>query len=308
MIISFQAFSWECKAKELPVHSFINVLTSHTKPINYFENRKLYVTTDGSYINGLLLTIKDMRKFCTILNEEGKVKLTAHELRKNEQVADFNFFIFDPVKSRGMYQHYYHSCSLPAFNVIAKSIYNEILKRYKDIEINKHPGSKEDLKFLAAMRKKYFGTLHWSIIERKGKFEERIRQLRELTAIEFEYKVLETEEQPFEPLYPYLKRAKHTMSFNTGGGAAKKIAAVANWFSEQEMRKAKVVGLDEHGVEVTYKLFNDYDKFATFNYDDLVPSLSLDRDDVENSINNNAVIKSLQQEYADSVIKKATVK
>lgn len=305
MLISFQAFSWECKAKELLTDSFLQALTKHKQPIKYLNNRRLYVTDTGKYMNGLLLTIKDMRKFCTIQDDEGHIKLTAHELKKNEQVADFNFFVFDKTSSCGMYQHYYHSCSLPAFNVILKAIYSEILKFRKNKELEENPEKKEDKKFLAYLQKKYAGTMLWSIIERKDNFINRVKLLKELSAIEFEYSVLETEAKPYEPLYPYLKRAKHTMSFKTDEGASQAVATAAEWMSGQNFKKAKAFGLDANGNDVTYKLFNDFDKFATHDYDELVPSLSLDQSNIKDSINNNKIILALQQAYEDAALKHA---
>ncbi len=306
MIISFQAFSWNCKANELPINDFAQVLTSQRKPIEHRGNRYLYINKSGQYLNGLVVTIKDMRRFCTILQEEGRVRLTAHQLSRNEQVADFNFFIFDMKKCKGMYQYYYHSCSLNAFNVIAKSLYAAFLSHRKNTEIDTHDKDDKDYtKFLERMRKKYAGTLHCAIIERQGAFEERIRRMKDITAIEFEFQSLNVEEVPYAPLFPYLSKSKHTMSFTAGSQTTEKVSSIANWFSTHRMTKAKAVGLDANGEEIVYKLFHDYDKFATLDYDALVPSLSLDKDDAERSINENAIIKRLRAEYEKSSLRMA---
>lgn len=45
---------------------------------------------------------------------------------------------------------------------------------------------------------------------------------------------------------------------------------------------------------MTYKLFNDFDRFNEFDYDDMVPSLKLDPQNIQQSILNNKIIGELK--------------
>lgn len=61
--------------------------------------------------------------------------------------------------------------------------------------------------------------------------------------------------------------------------------------------RAVAKGEDEHGAETVYKLLNDFDSFATYEYDNLVPSLMLDQANIHSSISKNKIVSELIIEY-----------
>ena len=46
-----------------------------------------------------------------------------------------------------------------------------------------------------------------------------------------------------------------------------------------------------------YKLLNDFDSFASYDYNDVVPSLMLNSENIYNSISQNEIIAKLISEY-----------
>lgn len=307
MQIYFQAFAWTSKCTELPISAFIQMLTSDAKPIK-IKNRNLYIHKKNGIINGLLITIKDMKKFCKIIRQGGNIKLTAHTLANNENVADFNFFTFDENMGRGLYQYYHHSCALTAFNTIAKMKYRDYLADKKKIELENNQDRAKDKKYLAKMEERFTGYLQTTIIERKGNFIERVKKMKDISNIEFEFDSLEYEQNEFSPIATHIKKSKHSLTLSQSTSKLDKVAATARLFLDNTMRKARVVGLDEEGNDVAYKLMNDFDRFASFEYDDLVPSLSLDSNDVEASVDENEIIKRLHATYSKSALSRAQVK
>lgn len=41
----------------------------------------------------------------------GNVEITARDVTEGSALADFNFFVVHSATGRGLYQHYYHSCT-----------------------------------------------------------------------------------------------------------------------------------------------------------------------------------------------------
>ncbi len=306
MLISFQAFSWVPKSSELPMTSFVDALCKASKPINY-RNRKIYFHKEGGLVNGLVVTVKDMKKFCTLLDDGAQIRLTPHQLGKHEKVADFNFFVFDERNGRGLYQYYHHSCSLLTFNVISRKMYRTKVEHLKKQYLEKHEDKKDDKKFLLATGKKFAGYLDTSVIERKGAFAERIMTMKDIASIEFEFDSLDFEQTAYAPVAAFIRKARHSVSLVNAGSKAEKVMGTARLFMDNQMRMAKVEGLDKDGHDVIYKMFHDFDRFGQYEYDDLVPALNLDSSNATKSINGNMIIERLRNVYNGSALSQATV-
>lgn len=98
-----------------------------TEQTHDMGSRKIFFIDNNGYYAGLILTIKNMKKFVTLIDKKAEITLDIHELNSNEKIADFNFFIINPQTGLGMYQHYHNSCSLATFNSISRKFYNEIV-------------------------------------------------------------------------------------------------------------------------------------------------------------------------------------
>ena len=130
MEISFQGFHWDCQSPKFGLPQFLN----RCQRINGKEYRKrlTYFVKNGNLWNGLVLTIKDMRRFVTLKESGQDVTLDAHQLGSDERLADFNFFVLDEKSCFGLYQHYHHSCSLNTFNGIGNHYYHAFRKQLFD--------------------------------------------------------------------------------------------------------------------------------------------------------------------------------
>ena len=308
MDITFQAFSWESKANQLSLSSFVDYLSRLQQPFKYKECRLFNVRRQGNTVIGLVITVKSQKKFCTLVTEQNNLTLTAHELRSNERVADFNFFIFDLTKSIGLYQYYHQSCALTNFNILMQSLFYDVLSGKENHEIQATDASQRTGHFFDRLRRKYAGRLAWSIIERPGVFADRVARMRDISNFEFEFGETGTEGGTFSPLAPYVKRFKHSLAAIQTGSAVEKVSAFAGWIRESHLNKARIIGLDESGTDVIYKLYHDFDMFARYGYDDMVPSLQLDPNNVVQSLLENKIVAELQRVYAATSLSRATIR
>lgn len=296
MKIAFYAFQWNCLCPKLTLEEFIKNLINK---IDYeCLNKKIYIVQEKKLFLGLILSIKDMHKFVTIVNSKQDIRLDVHQLNENEKIADFNFFILNPKTGFGLYQYYHNSCSLRHFCNIAKKYYNMFRKIIYDKE-KKYLESQNltDL-YIKRSLSPYCGHFTYSIVERKEHFIERIKKLHDVSKIEFEFMTLDVDSSPFQAIYPHLKRHKHTFTFKKESCVTDKIHSIANLMSK-DIKKATINGIDDDGNLVIYRLINDFDKFKEFDYETMVPSLRLNQDQIEDSIKQNDIIKELINVFND---------
>lgn len=301
MQIKFQAFNLTCTSSILPCNDFFEILSKmSTAP---YITRNIYTIKLPHHEDiyaGLVLTIKDMKKFCTLVEKGKVIQVIEHKLNDNESMTEFNFFIFDVKNKYGMYQYYYHSCSLKSFiRTILYRIYNENVRDRLNSKKTKLEDAGNSEQVIRRKLEEYRGTLHYSIIERRGAFEERIRRMRKLDSVEFEILApIDKVFSGFARLTDAFKKQKYTFSFKpevrTKGWLTDTIAA---YFAKNKPTRAVVKGEDAQGEDTVYKLVNDFDSFAEYNYDDLVQSLMLDSSDIEKSISGNDIVKKLIIEY-----------
>jgi hypothetical protein len=295
MKIVFQAFHWKCQSSTVNIKNFLDEWSKNNgKPQ---RNKIFYFIEDKDYWIGIILTIKDMRKFVTLVESKQEIKLDVHELDDNEKIADFNFFVIDKYTGYGLYQYYYQSCSLNNFNYLAKSYYNEIKKNAYNQAKERYENegkSKNEIKKLMQVYKSVFTT---SIIERKGKFLDRVQLMKDANSINIEFEQIDYSNSPFQAIQPILKSMRYKLIFLKDSSPVSKISNVVTLLTNNIPKRATIDGLDENGHDIVYRLFNDFDRFKEYDYEDMVPSLRLDQSNASMSIKNNAIIIELKSVF-----------
>lgn len=297
MKIVFQAFHWNCQCPAFTLVSFLHKLnqmngTKVKQRILYFieESEDLWV--------GLVLTIKDMRKFVTLVESREELKLDVHKLSEDEKIADFNFFIIRPESGFGLYQHHHHSCSLNLFNYLVK-------KRYNDMRTAIYLSEKERLESVNTKKskinnelKKYRGKFTPTIVEKKGSFVDRVKELQDTNSAELEFRQINFSNNPLQAIQAHLKTVKYKMSFSSTTSRLDKVRSLASIIQSNDFKKATVEGIDENGNDVVYRLFNDFDSFQKYDYEEMVPSLNLDPDELTDSILQNTIVSELKSVFS----------
>ena len=69
-----------------------------------------------------------------------------------------------------------------------------------------------------------------------------------------------------------------------------KLKHVVKFIRENVFLRATVKGKSQDNQDVTYKMLNDYDKFDSYDYDDLFTSMTIDSNDINHSLNENNII------------------
>lgn len=237
---------------------------------------------DEKYYTGVLITIKDQKKFCELANDDGTFKIEVNELEENHHIMDFNFFVINKKTGFCLYQHYHQSCSANLFGYFMKKRYlslRDFIIKSKTEAAGESSASKEK-----AIRKKHAGKFMWQILVRKENLQAILNSLEKIKSFEFDFMNLESKEKEYEPLSSFVKKERRKFSFiaNTSGQIlATKISSIID---KVGLSSGRVVGEDGDGIERVINIMDNPDNFGEYEYDDVAEKLnSLNLNKFENS-------------------------
>lgn len=278
MKIRVLGFDWQMGAG-ISVSDFLHFLED-TPLIE--ENLILSVTKKDDYYIGILLAIRDQKRFAKIKQERGKFEIKTEELGKNENPVEFNFFLINKETGRGLYQHYYHSTPLNSFNVICKRRYTAL--KASRIQSDTPEDASESKK--AKIRKQFAGGLSYSLWVRPEKFEEVVKMLARVKSLEVDVNSLDVSDRLFQPLAKHAKGVRHRFTFNEQQGRGSAKTAVLKLLKDSlgDFLGAKVVGVDPDDNEVVYRLAENLDTLFEMDLDEALKGLVLRSDDMEATI------------------------
>lgn len=139
------------------------------------------------YLLGLVVTLKDQKRFCRAEMEGGDFRLKTEELLHDDKLVDFNFFVLRKDTNKGVFQYYHNSCSPNVFGDVCKKIFYSkrkslIRERFEELS----PGvdfSPEDPNFKKA-KKHYSGRPHFAILVDNRNIDDIIRAFAEVKDLE----------------------------------------------------------------------------------------------------------------------------
>ncbi len=294
MKIKFQGFKWETNCQKLSISDFMDNLVDTDLEL---DKKKFYIIKNNDYYIGLLLSIKDAKKFTTLEETKKKIMLLVHTVGENESIVDFNFFIFNVKTKKGMYQYYHNSTSLITFCNLFRMLYREkvdatVEKKKKEFEQLGYSKNKTNTEL-----KPFRGVLTVTLLEYKDNFKKRINALHEINKIEFDLIDSVNSNSPFSPLEDSSKNTKRIYSIPYDAKASQIKKIFFQILESVSPDKAKVSGVTKNGFDVEYKLYGDVATFEEYDYDDMVTEMSLDSADIEQSIKNNKIIQELEHAF-----------
>ena len=226
---------------------------------------------------GVLLTIKDQRTYAELKRRARGFEVSPRELERNTNIVDFNFFVVNEHRGRGLYQYYHHSAALSFFRSFCKQRF----RAYQSIN---------------EIKRGQFGL---DVIMRRASIEDCINELRRIRAIEFEAVSFNSSQAAFRPLTDLAQRQRHRYVFFKR--AADRQHAIKEYIiglvRGNKLKSGRIEGYDADGIERVYDLFNDPDRFAEYEYDDFVRTVHLDTGNLDATVSQSYVVRRLVDLY-----------
>jgi len=109
MKVRTYVFSVNTKSKHVSLGDLFSYLANEPRIIGQGENgeRRFYVDeSNPSYYKGLVVTVKDQKAFCKLLEgNAGDITIEVENLDEKERLMEFNFFVLNKSNGFGLYQH-----------------------------------------------------------------------------------------------------------------------------------------------------------------------------------------------------------
>lgn len=239
------------------------------------QKRLLFMNADhdADYYVGLVVTVKDHRAYCELVEAPGGMTLKVTEVAQGSHLMDFNFFVVHKVSHNGLYQHYHHSCSPGAF----ASLCGERFRAYRTA---KSDAAVEGLPAPATaaaerrMRAQYGGYLRTQLIVRQEALETMVRELRRVKSFQYVIATPAVEEQAFRPLTRWIRKKMHKLSFDVNGPVDGIARAVARTVDQLGITRGRIEGVDADGVTRVLKIVDNPDTFGEYEYDDVAARIN----------------------------------
>lgn len=288
MQVRFIGFTMATESKGFTFHNYIESMKSSGYQIEGGEHGRILYFNDThstEYFAGLLVTVKDQRTYCKLINASGKLHVEVTALNRDANLMDFNFFVINKATGAGMYQHYHQSCSINLFGSINSKKFAELRTAHLEQAIKKKSENitlkKKDEKVLRAQ---YKGNLMFEVLVRKENLDALIEELARVQDFEFSLSTLTASEPEFKPLDSYIRKERHSISFTQETPVLALSRLIPKIIKAKGIDEGKVTGVDANGITRILRLMDNPDNFGEYDYDAVAPRINdLNIDEFERS-------------------------
>lgn len=230
------------------------------------HNRRIYIdSSHKEYHVGLLLTIKDQKRFCELIDKSGSLTIEVASIASNANLIDFNFFTINKDTGFGMYQYYHQSCSLNSFGHLNYISFNKYKKDLIDAELKKFNSPNTDQ--IKKVNTKYRAHLSWEVLVRKERLKELIEEFDRVKAFEFCFSTLTVCDSEFRPLTDYVRKERTKLSFSNGSSVTRLANHISNIVWKKDITEGKVMGVDSDGIARILRITDNPDNYGEYSFD-----------------------------------------
>lgn len=282
MQANLMGFIWSLGTGITLEEFFNHLATLNGKPEKFGEyDRLLSVGTRGDYYVGLFLKIKDQRRSPEITNAGGKFTISVRSLAEGTNLVDFNFFIINKKTQRGMYQYYHQSCSLNQFCIFCAQQYEGLKESKIEAALAGVGGDAASTADKKRIKKAYKGSLSYENMVRSETLQALLDELEQIKYFDFTLAAIDDNDALLTPLRPYAKKQRRIVRFKATQVGV--VNAIVNIVKAKGIRVGRVGGVDAEKREHVYRLIENPDKFAEFEYDEIADETILNVAKVEES-------------------------
>lgn len=255
---------------------------SNKKRIFYLKEPK-----NSDYCLGLLLTLKDQKKFTTL--QAKKIKVS--EVSAGQDLIEVNYFIISKKSFRILFQYYHQSCSIHQFAIFLSKRHDTLAERWIANEEKKQSHLPANKKKNQNQLKKEFGRLFYSVTTRKEDLPGLMQELDKISSFEYPIQTLDVPGKTGAiPLADCVQRIRQKITFSQKKTKKDIINGLVSFISLGNITSGKVKGTDVNDVTRVISLIENNAYHAEYEFEELISKL--DDGDVSD-LENNAIIKEL---------------
>ena len=255
--------------------------------------RRFYIDdqSDPDFVLGLVVTVKDQRKFCELVDAQGAFKFKVNNLTGTNKLMEFNFFVINKKNGLGIYQYYHHSCSPGTFGSYLRTRYRALSEESRDQMIaNLHAKGQHSRKAETAVRSQHRQGLSFGLLTRNDAIADVLNAYKSIRGFDYEYVNLDPVARVAQPLQGLVTKVKERVSFDSNIDKNVIAAGIAGMLGQVKDRSARVHVVDDDDTPLSVRVANIPENFGEQEYDDIAAAL----DDLDvNIFSQHAIIQAL---------------
>lgn len=288
MKVRFFGFTVNASCKQLSLNNWASHVCTNKPDMQSVEQgqRLLLLNSQENpqYHLGLVVTVKDQRRFCQIVSSEGHVRLRVNEIAQDTGLMEFNFFVINKITGAGMYQHYHQSCSVASFGGLLTSSYSDFRKMKVKSAVEALSEADRTERKISSIKRNFAGRLNWTQLVRQEALAALIAELSSVKAFEYELSTPEVHEDEFRPLSSHINARSSRIRFAVGTPVGLVASAISGFSKAGNAKKGRVEGVDSDGNPQYLSILDNPDNFGEHEFDDVADQLNdLDLDAFHNS-------------------------
>lgn len=281
MFVRSYGFSIEAGHDRVTVADVFSLMASQNgQPDTSKANeRRFYVddTSDADFVRGLVVTVKDQKAFCELVNDSGSFVIKVNNLTGDNKLMEFNFFVVNKKNGLGIYQHYHQSCTPNTFGSYLRSRYASLSHDSREQAIKK-------LEALGQLTKKnekrikseHHGALKFTLLVHDESLADVLSKFQQIKNFEYEYAAIVPDKVSGVPIGPYVKRMKEKVTFQPNvdsGLLATAIQGTVDIIKPRAGRVSVIDHIDDEDVPLSIRIANIPEHFGEQDYDAVASKL-----------------------------------
>lgn len=257
---------------------FLAMEQNNGQPDNTKANeRRFYIdsTTDADFVLGLVVTVKDQRRFLELVDEQGLFRIKVNNLDDANQLMEFNFFLVNRNNGLGIYQHYHQSCSIGTFSDYLRSRYRLLTNASRDTEIQalhtrgEHSKSKEK-----KIRSAHAKGLDVALLTRSDPLATVLASYKEIQRLDYDFISLAPVMRLAQPLTGMVKKVRQRLTFDNRANKRDIASGIVAMLGSMNRNTARVQVLTDDDIPISIRIAEIPENFGEQEFDDVADALN----------------------------------
>lgn len=267
-------FSFSAQKSDIELNSFLSSLVGANVEfaIKSGNVRRIILDSDDKFFYGVVITIKNQKRFASLVSDKGEMKVKISELADLEKIAEFNFLVINKLNGFGLYQYHYGACTLPNFASMITSLYRRQLEAKRKVELD---ALAEDApqKQIKAVNSRFFHGMVFEMLVQSRDIEKVLAKYKEIRSFKYEIASVEAYLSDDSPLHGLVAKARHDVRFDSSVDSSLIIKGIQNMMSTVKEKTARIEVLDDQDEPVSVKIMDVPVNYGEMAYDDFILGL-----------------------------------
>tara|TARA_Y100000780_G_C13659852_1_gene408112 strand:+ start:208 stop:1002 length:795 start_codon:yes stop_codon:yes gene_type:complete len=233
--------------------------------------------SNEKYHLGMIITAKDQRSFLKFRESSNDFVIKKEKLEGKDKLLEFNFFVINKKTNKGIYTHYFQSCSIRELGAIFKAYYYPLQTALKTKRFKESPskGVIAQVERLKRSISDYFkGRLKFAIMVRDEDLKNILATLKEIKNVEVVVDAVKPSLiRPGVPLTDKARSVTQKFTIAKDWPVYDLIEDVVELSNMGPVKRGKVLGINNDDKKETVDFSKAPKNFGTFDYDELAEKL-----------------------------------